>query len=61
MIKFYFVGGISMNKKKMTLWAITLLIGLILTGCAGYYGGDGYRGYPSYDCPGDYGQHYCAR
>ena len=50
-----------MNKKKMTLWAITLLIGLMLTGCAGYYGGDGYRGYPSYDCPGDYGQHYCAR
>ena len=50
-----------MNKKKMTLWAIMLLIGLILTGCAGYYGDHGYREYPSYDCPGDYGQHYCAR
>jgi hypothetical protein len=45
----------------MILWAITLLIGLILTGCAGYYGGYGYREYPSYNCTGDYGQRYCAR
>jgi hypothetical protein len=50
-----------MNKKKVILWAITLLIGLILTGCGGYYGGYGYREDPSYNCPGDYGLHYCAR
>lgn len=51
-----------MNKKKMILWWIALLTGFMLTGCAGYYGDDGYREYP-YDrnCPGDYGQHYCAR
>lgn len=50
-----------MNKKKMILRAITLLIGLILTGCAEYSGGYGYREYPYYsNCPGDYGQHYCA-
>jgi hypothetical protein len=45
----------------MARWAITLIIGFILTGCAGYYGGYGYREYPYDDCPGDYGQHYCPR
>jgi len=51
-----------MNKKKIILWGITLLTGLMLTGCGEYSGGYGYREYP-YDrnCPGDYGQHYCAR
>ncbi len=56
-----------MNEKKMILRGVTLLIALILTGCAGYDGGYGYREYPYYDnpyhssdCPGDYGQHYCA-
>jgi len=52
--------GISMNKKKIIFWGITLLIGLMLTGCAEYSGGYGYREYPYYDnCPGDYGTHYC--
>jgi hypothetical protein len=56
-----------MNKKKILIFGIVLLIGLMLTGCAGYYGGYGYREYPYYDypypfynCPGDYGQQYCA-
>jgi hypothetical protein len=51
-----------MNKKKIILWGIMLLIGLMLTGCAGYYGGYGYREYPYYDnCPGDYGKQYCPQ
>lgn len=55
-----------MNKKKIFILGIVLLIGLMLTGCAGYYGGYGYREYPYYDnpypshnCPGDYGLQYC--
>jgi len=58
-----------MNKRKMILWGMTLLIGLMLTGCAGYYGGYGYgespyisnNPHPSYTCPSDYGIQYCAR
>jgi hypothetical protein len=68
MIKFFYGRGIPMNKKKMILRGITFLIGFMLTGCVGYYGDYGYREYPyddspyrSYNCPGDYGQHYCAR
>ena len=38
-----------MNKKKIIFWGIVLLIGLLLTGCAGYYGGYGYYDYPYYD------------
>jgi hypothetical protein len=56
-----------MNKKKMIFSGIILLIGFILTGCAGYYGGYGYGEYPYYDnpypshnCPGDYGIQYCS-
>ena len=37
-----------MNKKKIISWGIVLLIGLMLTGCAGYYGGYGYYDYPYY-------------
>jgi len=55
-----------MNKKKIFILGIVLLIGLMLTGCAGYNGGYGYREYPYYDnpypfhnCPGDYGLQYC--
>ena len=38
-----------MNKNKIILWGIVLLIGLLLTGCVGYYGGYGYSDYPYYD------------
>jgi hypothetical protein len=53
-----------MNKKKMIFWGITLLIGLILAGCTGYYRGYGEypyydNPYPSHNCPGDYGIQYC--
>jgi hypothetical protein len=56
-----------MNKKKIIFWGITLLIGLMLTGCAGYYGDYGYREYPRYDnypypfynCPNEYGIEIC--
>ena len=56
-----------MNKKKMVLWGTTLLIGLILTGCAGHYGGYGDREYPYrdrypfpfYNCPNEYGVEIC--
>jgi hypothetical protein len=55
-----------MDKRKFIFWGAVLLIGLMLTGCAGYYGGYGYREYPyydnpypSYNCPGDYGLQYC--
>jgi len=42
-----------MNKRKITLWGIVLLIGLMLTGCAAYEGG--YYEYPYYY---DYGYPY---
>jgi hypothetical protein len=45
-----------MNKKKIVLWGMTLLAGLILTGCATY--GTGYYDYPSYDYGYDYGYPY---
>jgi hypothetical protein len=54
-----------MNKKKIIFWGIVLLIGLMLTGCAGYYAGYGYSDRPYYDnyskynCAGDYGIKYC--
>jgi hypothetical protein len=38
-----------MDKKKIAALGIVLLIGLLLTGCVGYYGGDGYYDYPYYD------------
>ncbi len=56
-----------MNKRKIIRWGMTLLIGLMLTGCAGYYGDYRSGGYissdphPSYSCPSDYGVQYCAR
>jgi hypothetical protein len=57
-----------MNKKKIIFLGIMLLMILILTGCAGDYGGYGYREYPYYDtpfpsnrCPGDYGLQYCPQ
>ena len=38
-----------MSKKKIFILGIVLLIGLMLTGCAGYYGGYGYYDYPYYN------------
>ncbi len=35
-----------MDSKKIYLWLIGLALGLLLTGCAGYYSG---YGYPYYD------------
>ena len=35
-----------MDKKTIFVLGIVLLIGLMLTGCAGYYGGYGYYDYP---------------
>ena len=35
-----------MDKKRIVILGIVLLIGLMLTGCAGYYGGYGYYDYP---------------
>jgi hypothetical protein len=46
-------GRISMDKKKFVFWGIVLLIGLMLTGCAGDYGAHGYSDYPYYNQ--DYG------
>lgn len=45
-----------MHKKKIGFWGIVLLVGLMLTGCAGYYGGYGYHDFPNkhygyYDYP----------
>jgi hypothetical protein len=40
----------KMDKKKITFWMMVLLIGLILTGCAGYAG--------YYGDPYDYGYYY---
>jgi hypothetical protein len=57
-----------MNKKKIVFWGIVLLIGFMLTGCAGYYGGYGYNDYPYnnydygyYGYPYYYGQGWDAR
>ena len=38
-----------MDKKKIVALGIVLLIGLMLTGCVGYYGGYGYYDYPYYN------------
>jgi hypothetical protein len=38
-----------MDKKKLFLGGVVLLIGLILTGCAGYYGAHSYSDYPYYN------------
>jgi hypothetical protein len=38
-----------MNRKKIFLLGTVLLIGLMLTGCVGYYGGYGYYDYPHYN------------
>ena len=43
-----------MDKRTKFILGIVLLIGLMLTGCAGYYGGYGYYDYPYYD----YGYRY---
>ena len=34
--------GTLMNKRRIIFWGIVLLFGLMLTGCAGYYGGYGH-------------------
>ena len=48
-----------MDKKKIVTLGIVLLIGLILTGCAAYYGGYGYYDFPYYDSGyGYYGYPY---
>ncbi len=44
-----------MDPRKIILGGIALLIGLMLTGCAGYYSDYGYHEYPYYD---DYGYGY---
>ena len=38
-----------MDKRKIVALGIVLLIGLMLTGCVGYYGGYGYYDDPYYD------------
>jgi len=43
-----------MDKRKFIFWGAVLLIGLMLTGCAGYYGGYGQYDYPY----NDYGYGY---
>jgi hypothetical protein len=53
-------GVISMDKKRIVKGGIALLIGLLLTGCAGYYNGYGYYDYPYSDYDYgyyDYGHH----
>ena len=42
-------GVISMDKKRIFLWVTMLVLGLMLTSCAGYYSGYGYYDYPYYD------------
>jgi hypothetical protein len=49
-------GVILVDKREIVLGAIALLIGLMLTGCAGYYNGYGYYDYPYSDH--DYGYPY---
>jgi hypothetical protein len=49
-------GVILVDKRKIVLGAIGLLVGLMLTGCAEYYAGHGYYDYPYYD--DDYGYPY---
>ena len=43
-----------MDKKSILMLGIVFLIGFMLTGCAGYYGGYGFYDYPYYD----YGYRY---
>jgi hypothetical protein len=38
-----------MNKKRIIFWGIVLLFGLMLTGCAWYYGGYGHNDQFPYD------------
>ena len=38
-----------MGRKKIVTLGVVLLIGLMLTGCVGYYGGYGYYDYPYAD------------
>jgi len=45
-----------MDKKKTVILGIVFLIGLMLTGCTGYYGGYGYSDDP-YSGYGYYGGH----
>jgi len=50
MIKIKLVKGvILMDKKRIFLWGIMIVLGLMLTSCAGYYSGYGYYNYPYYD------------
>jgi hypothetical protein len=57
-IKSIIVGKerLFVDKKKITLWGIMLLIGLMLTGCAAYDAG--YYDYPYYYYGYDYGYPY---
>jgi len=43
-----------MDKRRFIFWGVVLLIGLMLTGCAGYYGAYGHYDYPY----NDYGYGY---
>ena len=48
-----------MVRKVMIICGVLLLIGIMLTGCAGYYSGYGYYDYPYYDYgDGYYGYPY---
>ena len=38
-----------MDQRKLFLWGVVLLIGLMLTGCAGDYGAHSYSDYPYYN------------
>ena len=40
---------ILVGKNKIFFLGMVLLIGLMLAGCVGYYGGYGYYDYPYYD------------
>ena len=50
-------GVILVDKRKIVLGAIALLVGLMLTGCAEYYSGYGYYDNPYYN---DYDYGYYA-
>jgi hypothetical protein len=50
MIKFQTKGsGILMSKLRIIFWSAVMLFGLMLTGCAEYYGGYGHNDQFPYD------------
>jgi hypothetical protein len=50
MIKFKMKGSVTlMNKERIIFWGIVLSFGLMLTGCAGCYGGYSHNDQFPYD------------